>query len=177
MTNSSNRNYIPEVPFVPTPENVVRRMLKLAEVKPEDKVIDLGAGDGRVLIIGATEFKARCIGVEIRSEFVKNIEDKIRKMNLNDRIQIVQGNLYEFPLSEADVVTLYLLTSVNEKLKPKLEKELKPGARVVSHDFEIPGWIPTKVEEVYDSGRTHKIYLYIIPPAKKNTSFRSRQII
>jgi len=77
---------------------------------------------------------------------------------LNDRIQIVQGNLYEFPLSEADVVTLYLLTSVNEKLKPKLEKELKPGARVVSHDFEIPGWIPTKVEEVYDSGRTHKIY-------------------
>jgi predicted RNA methylase len=167
MTNSSQRNYIPEVPFVPTPENVVRKMLKIAEVKPDDKIIDLGAGDGRVLIIGATEFKAKCIGVEIRNEFVKNIEEKIRKMNLDDRVQIIQGNLYEFPLNEADVVTLYLLTSVNEKLKPKLEKELKPGARIVSHDFEIPGWIPTKVEEIYDSGRTHKIYLYVIPPAKK----------
>jgi len=124
MTNSSQRNYIPEVPFVPTPENVVRKMLKIAEVKPDDKIIDLGAGDGRVLIIGATEFKAKCIGVEIRNEFVKNIEEKIRKMNLDDRVQIIQGNLYEFPLNEADVVTLYLLTSVNEKLKPKLEKEL-----------------------------------------------------
>jgi len=168
---ASTREYIPEVPFVPTPENVVRRMLKLAELKPKEKLVDLGAGDGRILFIGALEYDANCIGVEIRKDFVKNIEEKIKKLNLGDKVQIICGNLYEFPLNEADVVTLYLLTSVNEKLKPKLEKELKPGARVVSHDFEIPGWIPSKIEEVYDSGRTHKIYLYKIPPVKKVIKF------
>ncbi len=165
MTNS----YIPEVPFVPTPENVVRRMLKLAELKPTDVLIDLGAGDGRILIIGATEFKASlCIGVEIRPELVKSIKEKIKKMNLEKTVEIIHGNMYEYPLDKADVVTLYLLTSVNEKLKPKLEKELKEGARVVTHDFEIPGWVPYKVEEIYDSGRTHKIYLYKMPPNKKS---------
>ena len=165
MTNS----YIPEVPFVPTPENVVRKMLLLAELKPNEKLVDLGAGDGRVLIIGATEFKAmRCIGVEIRSELVKNAKEKIKKLNLDNVVEIIHGNMYEYPLHDADVVTLYLLTSVNEKLKPKLEKELKPGARVVTHDFEMPGWVPFKVEEIYDSGRTHKIYVYKMPPTKKS---------
>jgi precorrin-6B methylase 2 len=161
-------NYIPEVPFVPTPENVVRKMLKLADLKEKEVLVDLGAGDGRILFIGALEFNAgKCIGVEIRNDFVKNIEEKIRKYNLENKVQIVHGNLFEYPLKEANVVTLYLLTSVNEKLRSKLEKELRPGSRVVSHDFEIPGWVPTKVEEIYDSGRTHKIYLYTIPPVKK----------
>jgi precorrin-6B methylase 2 len=165
-------NYIPEVPFVPTPENVVRKMLKLADLKEKEILVDLGAGDGRILFIGALEFNAdKCIGVEIRNDFVKNIEEKIRKYNLEKKVQIVHGNLFEYPLKEANVVTLYLLTSVNEKLRSKLEKELRPGSRVVSHDFEIPGWVPTKVEEIYDSGRTHKIYLYTIPPVKKHYYF------
>lgn len=161
--------YIPEVPFVPTPENVVRKMLQLAQLKPHEKLVDLGAGDGRIIIIGATEFKATpCIGVEIRPELVKSAKEKIKKLNLTGVADIIQGNMYEYPLNDADVVTLYLLTSVNEKLKPKLERELKQGARVVTHDFEMPGWVPQKVEEVYDSGRTHKIYLYIMPPTKKS---------
>lgn len=163
--------YIPEVPFVPTPENVIRKMLKLAGLKPVEKLVDLGAGDGRILFIAANEFNANCIGVEIRKEFVKNVEEKIKKLHLTDKIQIVHGNLYEFSLKDADVVTLYLLTSVNEKLKPKFEKEMKAGSRIVSHDFEIPGWIPNRIEEIYDSGRTHKIYLYIMPPNKKQQPF------
>ncbi len=162
-------NYIPEVPFVPTPEKVVRRMLELAELKPNEILVDLGSGDGRILIIGATEFKAgMCIGVEIRPELVKTAREKVKKMNLEKTVEIIHGNIYDYQLNNANVVTLYLLTSVNEKLRPKLERELKEGSRVVTHDFEIPSWVPYKSEEIYDSGRTHKIYVYKMPPVKKS---------
>lgn len=149
-----------DVPFVSTPEPVVRRMLKLADVRPGEVVYDLGAGDGRILMIAALEFGAKAVGVEIRPHLVYEIEKKIKEHNLQGRVKVIQGNFFEVDLSEADVVTLYLLTSVNEKLRPKLEKELKPGARVVSHDFEIPGWTPVRVEIVPDIWTTHKIYLY-----------------
>lgn len=149
-----------DVPFVSTPEPVVRRMLKLAEVKPGEVVYDLGAGDGRILIIAALEFGARAVGVEIRPQLIYEIEKKIKMYNLEDRVKIIHGNFFDVNISEADIVTLYLLTSVNEKLKPKLKRELKPGARIVSHDFEIPGWKPLRVEILPDVWTTHKIYLY-----------------
>lgn len=154
--------YIPSVPFVPTPEGVVRRMLELAEVKPGELVYDLGCGDGRILIIAATEFGARAVGVEIRKDLVEKCVRRVKELGLEDKITIIHGNFFNIDISDADVVTLYLLTSVNERLRPKLEKELKPGARVVSHDFEVLGWKPIKVEEIKEGWQGHKIYLYII---------------
>lgn len=151
-----------DVPFVSTPEPVVRRMLKLADVKPGEIVYDLGAGDGRVLIIAALEFGARAVGVEIRPQLIYEIEKKIKMYNLGNKVKIIHGNFFDVDISEADIVTLYLLTSVNEKLKPKLRRELKEGARIVSHDFEIPGWKPLRVEILPDIWTTHKIYLYSV---------------
>ncbi|HDD63537.1 MAG TPA: methyltransferase domain-containing protein [Thermoprotei archaeon] len=153
--------YIPTVPFVPTPEKVIREMLKLAGVKPGETIYDLGCGDGRILIIAAKEFGAKAVGIEIRKDLIERCMTKIKNLGLEDRILLIHGNFFEVDISEADVVTLYLLTSVNEKLKPKLERELKPGARVVSHDFEVLGWNPKKVIEVEDGWRKHKIYLYV----------------
>ena len=151
-----------DVPFVATPEHVARRMLKLAEVGPGDVVYDLGAGDGRIIIMAAREFGARAVGIELRKDLFNQIERKIKELGLEGMVRVIHGSFYDVDISEASVVTLYLLTSVNEKLRPKLERELRPGARVVSHDFEVPGWRPVKVEEVYDSWTTHKIYVYRI---------------
>jgi len=155
-------SYVPTVPFVPTPEGVVRRMLELAEVKPGELVYDLGCGDGRILIIAASEFGARAVGIEIRRDLVEKCVKRVKELGLEDRVTIIHGNFFDIDISDADVVTLYLLTSVNERLRPKLERELRPGARVVSHDFEVIGWKPVKVEEIKEGWRSHKIYLYVV---------------
>jgi len=160
-------NETPCVPYVPTSEEIVRRMLQIANVKPNEIVYDLGAGDGRIIIIAATEFNARSIGIEIRKDFVQDIENKIRKLKLEDRVSIIHGSFFDVNISEADVVTMFLLESVNEKLKPKLERELKPGARIISHEFKIPGWKPNYYEKFRCSdGTKHDLYLYIMPPEK-----------
>lgn len=149
-----------DVPFVATPEHVVRRMLEMANVNQNDVVYDLGAGDGRILFMAAREFGARAVGIELRKDLFDQIEKKIKEYGLSGRVRVIYGSFYDVDISEASVVTLYLLTSVNEKLRPKFERELKPGTRIVSHDFEVPGWRPVRVEEVYDSWTTHKIYMY-----------------
>ncbi len=160
-------SYIPDVPFVPTPEPVVKRMLEIAGVKPNDVVYDLGAGDGRIIITAATLFNAHAVGIEIRKEFVSNIESKIKSLGLDNKVVIMHGNIFDADISKASVVTMYLLTSVNERIRPKLEKELRPGVRVVSHDFEVPGWVPNYSEEFKEeNGRVHRLYLYIMPPKK-----------
>ncbi len=160
--NGVTMTYIPTVPFVPTPESVARRMLELANVKPGEVVYDLGCGDGRILIIAAKEFGAKAVGIEIRKDLVEKCIRKVKELGLEGKVYVIHGNFFEVDISEADVVTLYLLTSVNEKLRPKLERELKPGARVVSHDFEVLGWKPVKVEEIREGWRSHKIYLYVV---------------
>ncbi len=152
-----------DVPFVPTPEVVVRRMLQLARVRPGEVLYDLGSGDGRIVIMAAKEFGAYAYGVEIRKDLYEQSMAKIRDLGLEGRARIINTNFFDADISDADVVTMYLLTSVNERLKPKLEKELRPGTRVVSHDFEVSGWRPVVVEEVYEEWRSHKIYLYKIP--------------
>ncbi|ACB39797.1 class I SAM-dependent methyltransferase [Pyrobaculum neutrophilum] len=152
-----------DVPFVATPEVVVRRMLQLARVQPGEVLYDLGSGDGRIVIIAAKEFGARAFGVEIRKDLYEQSTARIKDLGLSDRASIINGSFYEVPLADADVVTMYLLTSVNERLRPKLERELRPAARVVTHDFEVPGWRPAVVEEVYEDWRSHKLYLYRIP--------------
>lgn len=150
-------------PFVPSPEAVVEKMLKLAGVKAGDTVYDLGCGDGRIIIMAAQKFGANSVGVELDDDLYKQTSEKIKELKLEDKVKIIHGDLLQVNLSPASVITLYLLTSANEKLKPNLEKYLKKGSRVVSHDFEVPGWKAEKVENVGEDEsefRQHTLYLY-----------------
>jgi len=151
-------------PFVASPESVIRRLLTMAELKPGEIFVDLGAGDGRPVIIAAREFGARAIGVELREDLVKQAMRKVMELGLQDRVKIIHDDIFNVDISMADVVYLYLTTSANEKVKPKLEAELKRGARVVSHDYEIVGWKPVKVERFCENSflgfPTHTLYLY-----------------
>lgn len=156
-----------DAPYVPSPQAVVERMLKVAKVTPNDVVYDLGAGDGRVPITAAKLYGVKAVGVEIRKELVEEAIKKVKELKLEDKVKIIHEDMFNVDVSEATVVTLYLLTSVNRRLAPKLEKELKPGARVVSHDFEVPDWVPDYMENFKESnGLSHKIFLYIMPPKK-----------
>lgn len=153
-------------PYVPSPPPIVEKMLEAARVQPNEVVFDLGSGDGRVIVTAAKKFKAQSIGVEISPKLVKSANDRIRDEGLEDRCKVIQGDLREVDLSSADVVILYLLTSSNELLRPNLEKTLKPGARVVSHDFEIREWNPTRVVQAEAHGRVHSIFVYEFPIKK-----------
>lgn len=150
-------------PYVASPITVAKKMLEIADVKPDETVFDLGCGDGRILIIAAQEFGAKGIGIELNPNLVKESRAKIEELKLNNRIQIVQGDLMKTDLSQADVVTMYLTTGANEKIRPKLETELKSGARVVTHDFSIPKWVALQEIRFRDDYRTHTIYLYRKP--------------
>ena len=150
-------------PFVPSPEAVVEKMLKLAEVKPGDTVYDLGCGDGRIVIMAAQKFGASSVGVELDDDLYKQTSERVKELKLQDKVRIIHGDLLKVDLSPASVVTLYLLTSANEKVRPNLEKYLKKGARVISHDFEVPGWKAEKTENVGEDEsefRQHTLYLY-----------------
>lgn len=160
-------------PYVTSPQRVVERMLEMAAVKSNETVFDLGCGDGRVLFTAVQRYSAKAVGVEIDPKLVLSTREQARKMSMGNRVRIVEGNLLEADLSEADVVTLYLLTQSNEMLRPRLEKMLHAGARVVSYDYAVPGWKPKSVERVEDSNprsHDHLIYLYEMPPTKENTS-------
>jgi precorrin-6B methylase 2 len=147
-------------PDFPTPQTVVERMLALAQTKPGETVYDLGCGDGRIVITAARQFKARAVGIEIRRDVYEKTLARVASLGLADEVRIVHGNALHYDLGPADVVTLYLLTSSNERLRPELEKKLRPTARVVSHDFEIRGWKPVKIDKLMVEGRPHIIYLY-----------------
>jgi len=157
-------------PYVPTPINVARRMLMLAGVGVDDVVYDLGCGDGRILFMAVEEFEAeRAVGYDINPSIVEPLREKIENCGLGDRIEAVNANFFDVDLSPASVVTMYLTTSGNSKLRPKLEEELGDGARVVSHDFPVHTWTTEKSSEPphYTIG-SHKIYLYSIPEAFEN---------
>jgi SAM-dependent methyltransferase len=150
------------VPFVPSPQEVVDKMIDLAEVRKGDIVYDLGSGDGRI-VIAAAKRGAKATGFEIDGDLVKESRENIRKAGVQNSADIRQRDILTVDFSQASVVTMYLLPDVNLKLKPNLLKQLKPGSRVVSHSFDMGDWKPDKVERV--DGRT--IYLWIIP-VKKN---------
>jgi predicted RNA methylase len=151
-------------PFVASPAAVVRRLLTLAQLRPDEVLYDLGAGDGRPVIMAAQEFGARAIGIELREDLAKRTTQKVYDLSLQESVKIINEDLFKVDLSPADVVYLYLTTSANEKVRPKLEAELKSGARVVSHDYEITGWRAAKVERFCENPRLgfpkHTLYLY-----------------
>lgn len=147
-----------DVPFVPTPEAVVDKMLELAKVGPNDVVYDLGSGDGRI-VIAAAKKGARAVGIDIDPERIREARANARKAGVEKRVEFRQGDLFQADLGGATVVTLYLLTSVNRKLKPKLLSELKPGTRVVSHAFDMGDWKPVSEQQVGSS----TVYYWIVP--------------
>jgi len=149
-------------PFVPSPPDVVTTMLQLADVKKDEELFDLGCGDGRIIIEAAQKFGAKAVGVELDKGHYEECVRRIRESNLDGRVNVIRGNLLNVDLRSADVVTLYLLPISNEEVRPKLERELKNGARVVSHDFPISKWKPNEVKEIKASWSSHKIYLYIL---------------
>ena len=151
-------------PFVASPARVVDRMLSLAGIRPGETVYDLGCGDGRVLIAAVKNYKAKAVGVEISPKLVAEAQERIRKEGVASEARVVEGDLLATDLTGADVVVIYLATSLNQELRPRMEKFLKPGARVVSHDYAVPGWKPARIEET--DGK-HRIYVYEMPPVKQ----------
>jgi len=156
------------VPYVPTPQNVVDRMLEIAKVGPQDYVIDLGSGDGRIVITAASKFGARGFGVDLNPTRISEANANAQKAKVTDKVQFFQSDLFETDLTPASVITMYLLPRVNLELRPKL-LDLKPGTRVVSHDFSMGDWKPEHHEELEapgkygGSGGRSDIYLWIIP--------------
>lgn len=150
----------PDVIFVPTPNDVVAKMLEMAQVTASDTVYDLGCGDGRIVISAAQKYGARGVGVDIDPHRIAEARESAQKAGVAERVRFVLGDLFETDISPATVVTLYLLTELNIKLKPKLLAELKPGTRVVSHAFAMGEWKPERTAEV--SG--NRVYLWRVPP-------------
>ena len=149
----------PDVHFVPTPTAVVDAMLKLANVTSSDVIYDLGSGDGRIVITAAQKFGARGVGIELDRQLVSEANKKARKAGVADKVTFLSTDLFKADISEATVVTLYLLPSINLRLQPKLMRELKPGTRIVSHRFDMGEWKPEQEAIV---GSVH-VFLWTIP--------------
>ena len=147
-----------DVAYVPTPKDIVRRMLQLASLRRGETLFDLGAGDGRIIIEAVRRFGARAVGVEIDPERISRIRERLNATMT--QAELIEANLFHVDLSSADVIVIYLSDSANSKLAPKLKAELKVGARVVSLDYMLPGWVPERELEVNTSGITRRLYLY-----------------
>lgn len=147
-----------DVAYVPTPKDIVRRMLRLAGVRRGEIVFDLGAGDGRILIEAVRQFGARAVGVEIDPERLPRLRERLNSTNTD--AEVIQADFMDVDISTADVVVIYLSAAANAKLEPKLRSELRAGARVVSLDYAIPDWAPEREITVKSAGLTRKVYLY-----------------
>jgi precorrin-6B methylase 2 len=159
LAQNASPQRAPDVPFVPTIDEVVAEMLRLGQVGKNDFVIDLGSGDGRIPITAAKKYGARGFGVDIDPQRVRESQDNAKKAGVEDKVRFMQGDLFNTDISKATVVTLYLLPSVNLRLRPKLLAELKPGTRVVSHNYDMGDWKPDQVVNV----GSHTVYLWTIP--------------
>lgn len=160
----------PDVPFVPTTERAVEAMLELAKVTKNDVVYDLGCGDGRIVITAAKKYGARGVGIDINPERIAEARANAKREGVEHLVKFIEQDLFEADIREASVVTLFLLSSVNLKLRPKLLAELKPGTRVVSNTFDMGDWKPDKEFSLDDNGEdsylSHKFFLWIIPKEK-----------
>jgi len=167
-------------PYVPSPQSVVSDMLRYAEVNDKDFLIDLGSGDGRIVLTAAKVFGARGFGVEIKDDLVKRSNEAAKKEGLADRVRFMKQDLFKTDMSQATVITMYLLPDTVNLLKDKFLAELRPGTRIVSHDYPLTGWIPEKYvqmdleDKVEISGvTTTLIYVYIVP-AKVQGSWKAK---
>lgn len=157
-----------DVPYVPTKEIVVEEMLKMANVSGDDVLYDLGSGDGRIPITAAKKFGTRGVGVDINPLRIEEANANAKNANVTDKVKFIEGNLFDMDFSEATVLTLYLLPQVNMKLRPKI-LNLKPGTRVVSHNYDMGDWKPEQVKKIEtDNGYVHTIYYWVVP--EKNTN-------
>jgi ubiquinone/menaquinone biosynthesis C-methylase UbiE len=147
-----------DVAYVPTPKDIVRKMLHLAGLRPGETVYDLGAGDGRVIIEAVRHFRGKAVGVEIDPERVSKIRGRLA--STGTRAELIEGDLFQVDLSTADIISIYLSDLANAKLAPKLRRELKRGARVVSLDYPLPEWTPARELTVNTAGISRKLYLY-----------------
>lgn len=157
-----------DVPYVPTPENVVERMLDLTDVESSDYVIDLGSGDGRI-VIAAAKRGANGHGIDLDPERIAEARKNARSEGVDDQIMFMEGNIFDTDFSEASVITMYLLPSVNKKLRPELINKLQPGTQVVSHSFDMGSWKADKKVIVNNNGRSHDIYYWVIPAQAEGT--------
>ena len=153
--------------YVPTPQEVVERMLELAEVRKEDLLYDLGSGDGRIVITAARRYGAKAVGFEIDRALVKNSRDRIREAGLEHLVEIREQDVRTVDLSPASVLTMYLSSAANLRLRSAITRQLKPGSRVVSHDFGMGNWKPDRIDQLTDSaGLSRTIYLWRIVPTQ-----------
>jgi tRNA G37 N-methylase Trm5 len=152
-----------DVPYVPTNERVVQEMLKVAKVTKNDLVYDLGCGDGRIVITAAKQYGARGIGIDIDPERIKEAEENARIAGVSDRVTFMQGDLFKADIRDATVVTMYLLPAVNMKLRPKLLGELRPGTRIVSHNYDLGDWAPRQKLRVNVGSVEHDVYFWVVP--------------
>jgi SAM-dependent methyltransferase len=158
----------PDVPYVPTTMEVVDEMLRMAKVGKNDLVYDLGCGDGRIVIAAAKKYGARGVGVDIDPERIKEARANAEMEGVSDKVKFIQQDLFETDVSQATVVALYLLPDINLKLRPKLLEELKPGTRVVSHNYDMGEWKPERKASV----GTHTVYLWTI---REDTTAKERR--
>jgi predicted O-methyltransferase YrrM len=155
--------HAPDVIYVPTPPEVVEEMLKIADVKKGDVLYDLGSGDGRIAVTAAKKYGIRAVGIDIDPDRIREANENAKKAGVEKLVRFRNEDLFKANISEATVVTLYLLPDLNVKLRPRLWNELKPGTRIVSHQFDMAEWKPQKQMEL--NGRT--IYFWTIPPRKQ----------
>ena len=151
-----------DVPYVPTRQTVVNAMLKLANVQQSDVLFDLGCGDGRIVVTAAKNFGTKGTGVDLDPVRIKEAKENAKAAEVTELVNFMEGDLFDIDFSKATVLTLYLLPSVNLKLRPKILKEMKPGSRIVSHDFDMGDWKPD--QELQVDGST--IYLWTVPERK-----------
>jgi SAM-dependent methyltransferase len=160
-----------DVPYVPTTEEAVKAMLKLADVKKTDIVYDLGCGDGRIVIAAAKEYQAHGVGIDINPERIQEAEENAKKAGVDKLVRFEENDLFDADIHQASIVTLFLLNSVNLKLRPKLLRDLKPGTRIVSNTFDMGDWKPDKELTLDDTGDdfglSHKIFLWVVPQRKE----------
>ena len=153
----------PDVQYVPTPENVVDEMLRLTAVTKDDIVYDLGCGDGRLVITAAQRFGARGVGIDIDPQRIIESRDNARQAGVTERVRFLEQDLFEADIRQATVVTLYLLPKLNVQLRPKLLRDLQPGTRIVSHDFDMAEWQPDQTVRIPGASRSHTVYYWVIP--------------
>ena len=153
-----------DVPYVPTHESLVAEMLAMAKVGKNDVLYDLGSGDGRIVITAARKFGTRGVGYDLDPERVAEARENARRAGVTDRVRFEQQDIFTAKIDDATVVTMYLLPDVNMRLRPKLLSELRPGTRIVSHNYDLGDWQPIQRKEMDVSGINHTLFLWVVPP-------------